>query len=329
MSYVHKILRHYADADKWITVHPNGSDKTGSPVLIGEHGEVKAGMGGGFNGQILSDPHAESQALASGNEQREKILPRAFYPKAKRLIEHAPSHAFALWDKYGARIRCGNAHRKGEKSTFSYERMEFYFDAELDAVGDETKAPFQSFFHEAGHNLDWLAGREKYPGRKSFSTEYDGGAFYGCIKGEGTALVSRRRSQLRDEFYLKGAPAFLGAHPGVFRAVIDWRHGRTIYPGEWNEKWAGFILASEIRKHPWRESGALSDIIGGATDMAVNCGLGHSLRYWEEDTGRLGRETFATLYCAMVSNKKEYNLFREYLPRTVSLFETMLQEMVK
>lgn len=43
------------DADKWITVKPNGADKKGRPVKIGENGEVKAGMGGKFNGQKISE----------------------------------------------------------------------------------------------------------------------------------------------------------------------------------------------------------------------------------------------------------------------------------
>lgn len=44
------------DADKWITVKPNGESNTGRPVLIdGETGEIKAGMGGKFNGQKISE----------------------------------------------------------------------------------------------------------------------------------------------------------------------------------------------------------------------------------------------------------------------------------
>lgn len=42
-------------ADKWITVKPNGADNKGSPALIGEGGEIKAGMGGKFNGNKISE----------------------------------------------------------------------------------------------------------------------------------------------------------------------------------------------------------------------------------------------------------------------------------
>ena len=42
-------------ADKWITVKPNGADNKGTPALIGEGGEIKAGMGGKFNGEKISE----------------------------------------------------------------------------------------------------------------------------------------------------------------------------------------------------------------------------------------------------------------------------------
>lgn len=44
------------DADKWITVKPNGPEHKGTHVRIdGETGEVKAGMGGKFTGQKISE----------------------------------------------------------------------------------------------------------------------------------------------------------------------------------------------------------------------------------------------------------------------------------
>ena len=53
MNYSQKIRR-YFDADKWITVKPNGGEHKGAHVKIdGETGEVKAGMGGKFKGRSI------------------------------------------------------------------------------------------------------------------------------------------------------------------------------------------------------------------------------------------------------------------------------------
>lgn len=60
------------DADKWITVHPAGKgpkargagNKKGTPVRIdAETGEVKAGMGGKFNGKKISEVSKNSQPV--------------------------------------------------------------------------------------------------------------------------------------------------------------------------------------------------------------------------------------------------------------------------
>ena len=58
------------DADKWITVHPNGGDSTGQPALIGEDGTVKAGMGGKFNGLNIKDAHGTKE-FTSGETNAE------------------------------------------------------------------------------------------------------------------------------------------------------------------------------------------------------------------------------------------------------------------
>lgn len=61
MKYIVKapdrqFVARFVDADKWITVHPNGKENKGAPVKIDTStGEVKAGMGGKHNGEKISE----------------------------------------------------------------------------------------------------------------------------------------------------------------------------------------------------------------------------------------------------------------------------------
>ncbi len=60
MDATTKFIRSYANPtlaqdDQWITVKPNGPNKTGRPALIGPGGEIKAGMGGKFTGTKIKD----------------------------------------------------------------------------------------------------------------------------------------------------------------------------------------------------------------------------------------------------------------------------------
>lgn len=50
-----KYRKGIAQDDKWITVKPNGENAKGRPVLLGDNGEIKGGMGGKFNGQKISE----------------------------------------------------------------------------------------------------------------------------------------------------------------------------------------------------------------------------------------------------------------------------------
>lgn len=58
--------------DKWITVHPNGKEGKGSPVLIGEDGTIKAGMGGKFNGQKIGEANKAAQAKKKEDQKQDK-----------------------------------------------------------------------------------------------------------------------------------------------------------------------------------------------------------------------------------------------------------------
>lgn len=105
------------DADKWITVHPNGSEGKGRPALIdGETGRVKGGMGGKFNGQKISevkssfrgpktpsektleagrakqDAQKESKPAASAPQPRQKSSVKAAQPEP-RSTAPAPAPA--------------------------------------------------------------------------------------------------------------------------------------------------------------------------------------------------------------------------------------------
>lgn len=73
------------DADKWITVKPNGPDYKGSPVLIGEGGEVKAGMGGKFNGQKIGEKNKPAPSKGNPTETFKRIDEKAAGAGANRL----------------------------------------------------------------------------------------------------------------------------------------------------------------------------------------------------------------------------------------------------
>ena len=64
--------------DRWITVKPNGEENKGRHVKIdGETGEIKAGMGGRFNGQKISEARKSFVGARITSQQRENTNKKA------------------------------------------------------------------------------------------------------------------------------------------------------------------------------------------------------------------------------------------------------------
>ncbi len=86
----------FIDENRWITVHPNGG--TGTPVLIGEDGVVKAGMGGKFNGQSITQTKKNETQPEKSTPVNEltKSKPE-FEGKYKVSLNEKQSVAYRSW----------------------------------------------------------------------------------------------------------------------------------------------------------------------------------------------------------------------------------------
>ena len=84
------------DADKWITVKPNGPENTGRPVLIDENtGKVKAGIGGKLNGKKLKSkivskakPKKIKHKKLSQMSEAERQADDALMDKSKGIFQY-------------------------------------------------------------------------------------------------------------------------------------------------------------------------------------------------------------------------------------------------
>lgn len=82
----------FFDKEDWVTVHPNGPDAKGSPVLLEKStGVVKAGMGGKHNGEKINELRKDftgpktPKGLAKAEPKKEP--PKASEPKASKPAE--------------------------------------------------------------------------------------------------------------------------------------------------------------------------------------------------------------------------------------------------
>ena len=75
LGRAHALTKNMAlDADKWITVKPNGAKGKGRHVLIDDQtGEIKGGMGGEFDGQNISDIYGKAKSSKKATKSSKKV----------------------------------------------------------------------------------------------------------------------------------------------------------------------------------------------------------------------------------------------------------------
>ncbi len=118
-----------AGDDKWITVKPNGPDAVGRPALIGEGGEIKAGMGGKFTGEKINEISRtfENERWSKGEYPSQKQTPSAASKPAPGTPEFAKAERQRMRvgiekDMADVQARLDAATAKGSKSDMRREK---------------------------------------------------------------------------------------------------------------------------------------------------------------------------------------------------------------
>lgn len=116
--------------DRWITVHPNGDENDGQHVKIdGATGEIKAGMGGKFNGKKLAELGKKGKEKTSAPAKEAKSDKKTTLAKAATKSKSA-----------GAESKVETSY-KIAKALTSKTKTEKY-------VSPQKKSPFSSKFSE-------------------------------------------------------------------------------------------------------------------------------------------------------------------------------------
>lgn len=70
--------------------------------------------------------------------------------------------------------------------------------------------------------------------------------------------------------------------------------------------------------------GDISDVISGATQGRLDLGVGHPASYWKKAKIYREKEFFAEAFSAKATNKESYEVLKQYLPKTMEIFEECL-----
>lgn len=246
----------------------------------------------------------------------------------QRAIEQVPTLVKNAFKNYQNSLKILDAHYKTtdkQVAHFSPSEGGIRFDIEQDGKpSDEFRAQYQTYFHETGHNLDYVIGK-KIAGRGYASSEYKSPNHveeipYYDKQGNVVGRVSRNLSF--DDMIKKEGQEFIDA----YRQLAEKHAGRKVSKKEvYNE------IYQDFKDEPLVNRRQLSDILDGITNgemrrKGFDLGATHTRRtpnYWKKHT--VGSEAFAHFTSVISTNKKMEEKYRAYFPKSFQIFEEILR----
>lgn len=228
-------------------------------------------------------------------------------------LDKTPAKLRNVWNKFGDKIRLGDPDYKGGAHYRPSISGEGQVNMNMDKVinGTTFHAPMGTFFHEFGHNIDYLASEAK--GGKGYhayssqfvSKKHEGYTLRDMIVEESNDYVTKTWNQLKDE----------AVASGLKRSDV--------------KKYKAYSkIREELMELHYYDSD-VADIWEGATNARVTGKLGHGKSYWKDDKNRVNKEAFAEMFGTSISRPESLEAIKKYFPKAHEIFEEMLDDIMK
>lgn len=269
------------------------------------------------------------------NSDFAKYYGEEFYNSMCDLIDKCNNEVLKdIWQQYQSKIKVDNPNFKG-RAYCAFGSINV--DKTKDANGSSWKKPYEITFHESGHAIDYLS-RESASISGSYymySHAYKNGAFTECIRNEVAELIALKDKELKAEF-----KAHKGDYEWMFKNKLIESYQYNFYKNngrligiepKYSKSYAYSAIEKEIKS---TIGGAmayanLSDILEGATNGKISCGIGHGKSYWKSDDYKLATETFAEMTSATITNNESLETIKRYLPKSYNMYNDILKDMLQ
>lgn len=262
-------------------------------------------------------------------------LGKSHYDAMRDILDNCGSSDMRkVWDKYEADV--GVADTNERKRAHCDWNASIHVDLVGSAKGSSWDKPYQTVFHESGHAIDMIAGRNTADAASChpnylYSATYKNGLFPKTIKDEVDALVSARDKVMKAEFKAH-ATDFDWLHQHGY--ITTWNYDYFKKYGSWiggapkySKSMAYKAIEDEIRALTPFAKADLSDIMEGATREKIQVGWGHGNGYWKYGDWTLATEAFAEMVDSTASNSESLGAIQKYLPGSYKVFLDMLNDL--
>ncbi len=220
----------------------------------------------------------------------------------QEAINNANPLVVNAFERYQKNLKIIDAHYKGT-AFFDPDRGGIRFNLETTSRGSQGRKPFTSYFHETGHNIDFLIGKKfggGYASEGYKSPSYSGKSFGQMIWEEGHAFLETYR-----EFVAKKKEDPIVTNEEVYLALCE-----------------------EFKGSSYAQLEQLSDILDGLTKgelkkLNKGFGWGHPDGYW--DNHPLALEAFANFTSAFATDPKMAEMLMHIFPNSYDIYREILE----
>lgn len=243
-----------------------------------------------------------------------KVLGDWYVDEMDRILDRSPEPRIKeLYHKFGDRLKVTDPNLK-EGAYFSTGDEGVHMNAKMVAKGNMAQVPYQTAFHEFGHNIDYLAGEDE---GTFLSTTYKDGTLSATIQSDFEEfamkfIADNPRTFLRTKqdarYYLsrmsKEDPTFSRVVKSfnfdevsiedIFKEHGDRIAGYILHDPDSSPEWIynRIIHRLKLESMPLTECGSLSDMLEFCTRIPYPLDAGHGVEYWasgdiDEDTAEL------------------------------------------
>lgn len=235
------------------------------------------------------------------------------------LIENGDEDLIRVWAQNEAELMVGDIKKRSDGAYFNF-RSGVHLNLEKDVKGSNWSKPYQTSFHELGHNLDYLLGGKS--ASRYYSTSYKDGLFANTIKEEIETRINELNKKLKSEF-----DKLTVAEQRSLLKDRGFEYWVSEYSlPKWKKAYAYKAFEKELYKIDPIKRSAISDIVEGVTKGKAQAGFGHGKSYWKSVNVEL--EAFAEFWESVV-NPEQWETLREYLPKSTAIFKEMIKEAIK
>jgi hypothetical protein len=247
------------------------------------------------------------------------------YDNIQKIVNESDDLEKKLWIKAEDKLQIANAASK--KNGAYYTRFEgVALNIEKSSLESEHKKPYQTVFHEFGHNIDYLANDKK----SGFSIGYKDGIFEKTIRKEFSDKLVKYKDDMKKHFEI---------YEKDFDKLQELNYitkDQAEHLKSTNGKTSGLLntnvlvekISKDIRNMGKAKSACLSDILEGVSGGRIKGGVGHGgAKYWKEK-GNLSLEAFAEMFeISITKDTQQLEAIKSFFPESYEIYKEMIKEM--